>query len=143
MGDWYTIGVALGVGVALQALAAGLFASSRYGAAASVAAAVVLGVVAGLITNRWIGEDWVGPFAGIAGGVIGALSSTSWCGVRCARRRTAGGAAFLVVAAALMLFVLALVPVVGYVTAVVLPARALRARRRAPKRHAGLRTLAK
>jgi len=38
MGDWYTIGVALGVGVALGALAAGLFASSRYGAAASLAA---------------------------------------------------------------------------------------------------------
>jgi hypothetical protein len=143
VGDWYTIGVALGVGVALGALAAGLFASSRYGAAASLGAAVVLGVVAGFITNRWIGEDWVGPLAGLVGGVVGAVSSTVI--VRGAMRRggTAGGTAFLVVAAALMLFVLALVPVVGYITAVVLPARAVRARRKAPRRHAGLRTLAK
>ena len=42
-----------------------------------------------------------------------------------------------------MLFFVALVPVAGYVMAVVLPARALQARRRTPQKHAGLRSLAK
>jgi len=38
---------------------------------------------------------------------------------------------------------LAFVPVVGYVEALAVPALGLRLRRRAPERHAGLRTLAK
>jgi hypothetical protein len=38
---------------------------------------------------------------------------------------------------------LAFVPVVGYLEAIVVPALGLRLRRRAPERHAGLRTLAK
>jgi hypothetical protein len=42
-----------------------------------------------------------------------------------------------------MLFVIALIPVAGYVTAVIVPFRGWHARRRAPQKHAGLRTLAK
>jgi hypothetical protein len=75
--------------------------------------------------------------------VIGALSATVL--VRGALRRggTAGASAFIVGSAALMLFVVALVPVAGYVTAVLVPLRGWRARRRDPHKHAGLRTLAK
>jgi hypothetical protein len=143
MGDWYTIGVALGAGVALGVLAGGLFASSRFGGAASSLTAAALGVVAGVVANRWIGADWAGPVAGIAGGVIGALSATVL--VRGALRKggTAGASAFIVGSAALMLFVIALIPVAGYVTAVIVPFRGWHARRRAPQKHAGLRTLAK
>jgi hypothetical protein len=59
------------------------------------------------------------------------------------RGGTPGGTAFLLGSAALALFLLSLVPVVGYVLAVGAPVAALRARRRAPERHAGLRSLAK
>jgi iron complex transport system permease protein len=143
MDDWYVIGVAVGVGVSLGVLAAGLLASSRFGVAGSTSAGVILGIAAGVVANRWIDADWLGPLAGVLGGVVGALCATVL--VRGALRRggTSGGTAFLVASAALMLFTLALVPIAGYVEAVVLPVLAARARRRAPRRHAGLRTLAK
>jgi hypothetical protein len=143
VGDWYPIGVAAGVGVAFGVLAAGLFASSRFGAATSTLAAALWGVVAGFVTNAWIGPDWAGPLAGIVGGVIGAVSASVL--VRGALRRggTRGGTAFIVGSAALMLFALALVPVAGFVIAVVVPLLAGRARRRHPERYAGLRSLAK
>jgi hypothetical protein len=143
MGDWYPIGVAVGIGVSLGVLAAGLFASSRFGAATSTLGAALWGVVAGFVTNVWIGADWAGPLAGFLGGVIGALSASVL--VRGALRRggTRGGTAFIVGSAAVALFTLALVPVVGFLEAIVLPALAGRARRRHPERYAGLRTLAK
>jgi hypothetical protein len=139
VGDWYPIGVAVGVGVAL----AGLFASSRFGAATSTLGAALWGVVAGFVTNAWIGADWAGPLAGVIGGVIGAVSASVL--VRGALRRggTRGGTGFIVGSAALALFALALVPIVGFVEAVVMPVLAGRARRRHPERYAGLRTLAK
>jgi hypothetical protein len=143
VGDWYPIGIAVGAGVALGVLAAGLFASSRAGAAASTLGAAFWGVIAGFVTNLWIGPDWAGPLAGLVGGVLGALSASIL--VRGALRRggTRGGTAFIVGSAAVALLALALVPVVGFVEAVVLPAVAVRARRRRPERYAGLRTLAK
>jgi hypothetical protein len=143
VGDWYPIGVAVGIGVSLGVLAAGLFASSRFGAAASTVGAAFWGVVAGFVTNAWIGPDWAGPLAGIVGGVIGAVSAGVL--VRGALRRggTRGGTAFIVGSAAVALFALALVPVIGFVEAVVLPVLAGRARRNDPERYAGLRTLAK
>jgi hypothetical protein len=49
----------------------------------------------------------------------------------------------LVGGAAVALAALAFVPGLGYVEAVAVPALGLRLRRRAPQRHAGLRTLAR
>ena len=49
----------------------------------------------------------------------------------------------LVGVASLAFAALALVPVVGYLEAVALPAVAARARRRSPERYAGLRSLAR
>jgi hypothetical protein len=143
MGDWYTIGVALGVGLALGVLAAALLAWWRHGATVSALAAGIAGVVAGLITNRWMGEDWIAPVAGIVGGLIGAFSGTVIAQGALRRGGTPGGTAFLVGSASLALFLLALIPIVGYVQAAAAPVAALRARRKAPDRHAGLRTLAK
>jgi hypothetical protein len=59
------------------------------------------------------------------------------------RGGTRGGTAALVGLAALGLAALALIPVVGYLEAVALPALAARARRRRPERYAGLRSLAR
>ena len=59
------------------------------------------------------------------------------------RGGTRGGTATLVAVAALVAAALALVPVLGYLEALALPALAARLRRRVPERYAGLRTLAK
>jgi hypothetical protein len=45
--------------------------------------------------------------------------------------------------AALVLAILAWIPVFGYIEAVLVPALAARLRRRAPERYAGLRSLAR
>jgi hypothetical protein len=59
------------------------------------------------------------------------------------RGGTRGGTALLVGFASLALALLALIPFVGYLEAVALPAVAVRARRRRPERYAGLRSLAR
>ena len=59
------------------------------------------------------------------------------------RGGTPGGTAFLVGSASIAVALLALIPVVGYLIAVLVPAAAARQARREPERHAGLRTLAK
>ena len=59
------------------------------------------------------------------------------------RGGTRGGTALLVGLASLVLAALALIPFVGYLEAVAVPALAARARRRRPERYAGLRSLAR
>jgi len=59
------------------------------------------------------------------------------------RGATRVATALLVVLGAVVVAVLAFVPVFGYVEALALPALGLRLRRRAGKRYAGLRTLAR
>jgi hypothetical protein len=49
----------------------------------------------------------------------------------------------LLVPAAAVVFALALIPIVGFLEALAIPAFALRARQRAGEKYAGLRTLAK
>jgi hypothetical protein len=143
VGDWYVIGIALGVGVAFGVLAAALLAWLKVGWAASTVVAIAAGLVAGFITNRWIGSDWVGPVAGVAGGLIGSLSGSVV--VRGAIRRggTPGGVAFLLGSFSLMIFLLALVPAAGFLVAVIVPIAAFRNYGRDTGKHAGLRTLAK
>jgi hypothetical protein len=65
--------------------------------------------------------------------------------VRGALRRggTTGGTGILVGLAGVGLAALALVPVVGYLEAIGIPAFAARLRRRQPERYAGLRSLAR
>ena len=77
--------------------------------------------------------------AGLVGGVASAVV------VAGALRRggTRGGTALLVGVASLVVAAAAFVPVLGYLEALALPALAVRLRRRAGERYAGLRTLAK
>ena len=134
MGDWYTIGLCAGLGVAIGILAAGVF--PRRWVAPVLAAVVGLGI--GLLV-----ENWQEALAGFIGGFLGGLGATPV--VRGALRRggTRGGIAALVGGAAVIAAGLAFVPVVGYVLVVVLPLFGLRTRSREPERHAGLRTLAR
>jgi hypothetical protein len=140
VGAWYWIGVAAGLGAAAGTLIAGVAARAVV-VAALLATAAGLGL--GFAVDAWQSGgagDWIG---GALGGLLGALGAAVI--VRGALRRggTAGGTAALVAGAALVAAGLAFVPVLGYLEAVALPALAVRLRRRAPERYAGLRTLAK
>ena len=125
MGDWYEIGITVGLGVAAGLLLAGLFAAWRYGLLTSVLGALAIGALAGLLVKGWIGLP-----GALVGGLIGAVSASL----------IARGA---LRSASIAVALLALIPVVGYVLAVLVPAAAARQVRREPERHAGLRTLAK
>ena len=138
MGDWYTIGLALGIGVGIGVLAAGLAGARRGVVAAATVAAALVGVAIGFVI-----EDWTEALGAAVGAVVGALAGAQVVGGALRRGGTRGGLAFLVGIAAIVIAALAFVPVVGYVTAVVVPAVAARLRRRAPERYAGLRSLAK
>ena len=138
MGDWYSIGIALGVGAAFGALFAGLLSASPLGRIAAIVLAGAAGALAGLAIDD--AEELVaGALAGLAGGaaavvvVAGALR----------RGGTRGGLALIVTGIALVLALLAFIPVVGYLVAVALPAVAVRLRRTQADRYAGLRSLAK
>ena len=82
MGDWYTIGLAAGLGVAIGILAAGFF--PRRWIAPVLAALVGLGL--GLLV-----ENWQEALAGFIGGFLGGFGATPV--VRGALRRggTRGG----------------------------------------------------
>ena len=138
MGDWYEVGVTLGLGIAAGLLLAGLLAAWRYGLLTSVLGALAVGALAGLLVKGWIGLP-----GALVGGLIGAVSASLVARGALRRGATPGGTAFLVGSSAIVVGLLALVPVVGYVMAVVVPATAARRVRREPDRHAGLRTLAK
>ena len=138
MGDWYSIGIALGVGAAFGALFAGLLSATPLGRIAAIVLAGAAGALAGLAIDD--AEELVaGALAGLAGGaaavvvVAGALR----------RGGTRGGLALIVAGVALVLALLAFIPVVGYLVAVALPAVAVRLRRTQADRYAGLRSLAK
>jgi hypothetical protein len=138
VGDWYEIGITLGLGIAAGLLLAGLLAAWRYGLLTSALGALAVGALAGLLVKGWIGLP-----GALLGGLIGAVSASFVARGALRRGATPGGTAFLVGSAAIVVALLALVPVLGYVMAVVVPAAAARRVRQEPDRHAGLRTLAK
>jgi hypothetical protein len=138
VGDWYEIGVALGLGLAAGLLLAGALAGWRYGLVVSVVGALAVGVAAGLLVKGWLGLP-----GSLLGAVIGAVSASIIARGALRRGATPGGTAFLIATASIAVGLLALVPVAGYVLAVLVPALAARRARNEPDRHAGLRTLAK
>ena len=138
MGDWYAIGITVGIGVAAGIAFAGVLAGLRFGFATTFLGALLVGVGVGLIVNGWLGAG-----GGVVGAVIGAISAAAI--VRGANRRgaTLGGTAFLLLGVAVVVGLLALVPAIGYLEAVVLPVIAARRARSGPEKYAGLRSLAK
>ena len=138
MGAWYTIGLSLGVGVGAGVLAAGLLARGIPGIVVAAVGGALTGALAGFVVG-----DAAEVVAGAIGGPLGAVGAGQVIVGALRRGGTKGGVAFLMAAAGIVVALLALIPVVGYVVAVVVPALAARLRRRFPERYAGLRTLAK
>jgi hypothetical protein len=137
MGDWYSVGVFAGLGVALGIAAAGALGGRRTALAAPILA-VAVGVALGIV----LADPKEAVAAGV-GGILGAVGALEVVRGALARGGTALATALLVVLAALVVAALAFVPVVGYIELVAVPALGLRLRRRAGKRYAGLRTLAR
>jgi hypothetical protein len=134
VGDWYTVGILVGLGASIGVAATGALRRAVAGLVVAVVAAVAIGLVFG----QW--EEAVG---GAAGAVCGALGSAPLVLGTLRRGGTRGGTALLLMIAALVGAALAFVPVLGYLEAVAVPALGARLRSRAPERHAGLRSLAK
>ena len=138
MGNWYTIGLAAGLGTALGVLLAGFLGRLRAGLLLVAVLGGLLGAAGGVLLAD-VEEAVAAGLAGLlAGGGAAAVVS------RALRRGgTGGGIAAIVALGALVLAALALIPLVGYLEAVVVPALAARLRRRSPETYAGLRSLAR
>jgi hypothetical protein len=138
VGELYTIGVFTGLGVSLGVVASALLGWIRYGPVLAAALGAAAGAALGVALSGT--EEAIG---GAVGGLAGAVGAGMLLRGALSRggARVATGA--LLVAAALMLALLALVPALGYVEAVVLPALAARLRRASGRRYAGLRILAR
>ena len=138
MGDWYTIGLAVGLGTALGALFAGLLSATPLGRIAAIVLAGAAGAVAGVLI-----EDWTELVGGAIGGLLGAAAAVVIVSGAFRRGGTRTGLALIVAALAAGLAGLALIPGGGYLEAVALPALAARLRRSQADRYAGLRSLAR
>lgn len=134
MGDWYTIGILAGLGAAIGVACTGALRR----AVAGVVTAIVVSVVIGFAFGQW--DEAAG---GAVGAACGALGSAPLVSGTIRRGGTRGGTATLLALASLVGAALAFVPIVGYLEAAAVPLLGARLRRRAPDRHAGLRSLAK
>ena len=134
VGDWYSIGILVGLGAAIGVACT---AALRRGLAGFVLAAAVA-ILIGFAFGQW--DEAAGGFAGA---VCGAVGTAPLVGGALRRGGTRGGTATLLAAAALVGAALAFVPALGYLEAIAVPVLGVRLRRRAPDRHAGLRTLAR
>jgi hypothetical protein len=134
MGDWYTVGILVGIGAALGLAAVAFVRLLLPAAVIALVAAVLIGLAFG---------QWDEALGGAVGSLCGAFGSAPLVGGTLRRGGTRGGTAVLLGLVAVVAAALAFVPVVGYLEAVAVPALGIRLRRRAPERHAGLRSLAK
>ena len=130
MGDWWTIGIFVGLGTSMGVAATGALRRAIIGGVVAAVVAVALGLVFG---------EWDEAAGGLVGAACGAFGSAPL--VSGTLRR--GGTALLLAGASLVGAILAFVPILGYLEAVAVLALGWRLRRRSPDRHAGLRTLAK
>ena len=137
MGNWYSIGVFAGLGVALGIAAAGAFGGRRFALAAPFLAGA-LGVALGIV----LADAEEAAAAGV-GGVLGAAGALELVRGALGRGGTRLATALLVLLGAVAVAALAFVPVLGYVEVVAVPALGMRLRRRSGHRYAGLRSLAR
>jgi hypothetical protein len=134
VGAWYTIGIFAGIGAALGVACTAVLVRLELALLVSAALAAILG---------YAFSGWEEVVAGAVGAVLGTLGAAPVVAGTLRRGGTRGGTAAILLGAAVVIAALAFVPVLGYVEAVAIPIVGLRLRRRAPDRHAGLRTLAK
>jgi hypothetical protein len=134
VGDWYTIGILVGLGAAIGVASTGALRRAVAGLVVAVFVSVVIGFAFG---------QWDEAAGGFAGAVCGAIGSAPLVTGTLRRGGTRGGTATLLALASLVGAALAFVPVLGYLEAAAIPLLGARLRRRSPDRHAGLRTLAR
>jgi hypothetical protein len=137
MTDWYTVGLFAGLGVAVGIAVVGVLGGRRIAPVAPLVGAV-LGVALGLAL-----ADVEEAVSGGLGGAVGAFGAAPVVRGALSRGGTRLAIGFFVVLGAVFVALLALVPVLGYVEAIAAAALGVRLRRRAGKRYAGLRTLAR
>jgi hypothetical protein len=137
MTDWYTVGLFAGLGVAVGIAVVGAFGGRRVTLVAPLLAAA-LGAGLGILL-----ADVEEAVAGGLGGFLGAAGSAQLVRGALGRGGTRVATGLLVLLGAVVVGLLALVPVVGYLEAIAVPVLGLRLRRREGKRYAGLRTLAR
>ncbi len=121
--DWYFVGVAVGLGVTAGIPGLPGERGREFAVGVATVVAVAAGVIAALVTLWAV----LGTLAGLALGVFSF-------------RRLAAAA---IPAATLAAGLIALVPLLGYLEALLAPLLGARLRRRADQRYAGLRILAK
>jgi hypothetical protein len=138
MTDVYWVGVFLGLGVGIGVALAGLLGATRAGFAAAVVLGGAIGAALGLALAGF--EDAV---AGGVGGLLGAGGVRQLISGTVRRGGTRVATAVLTAFAGLVLAVIAFVPLLGFLEALLVPALGVRLRRREPSRYAGLRTLAR
>ena len=134
MGGWYPIGILAGLGAAIGVACTGALRRAVAGAVTAIVVGLVIGFAFG---------DWDDAVAGGVGAACGALGAAPLVSGTLRRGGTRGGTATLLALASLVGAALAFVPVLGYLEAAAVPVLGARLRRRAPERHAGLRSLAK
>jgi hypothetical protein len=134
MGDWYSIGILVGLGASIGIATSGALRRVIPALVVAIAVSVAIGFAFG----QW--DEAVGGFAGATSGTLGSAPVVAGT---LRRGGTRGGTAMLLALAALVGAALAFVPVVGYLEAIAVPVLGARLRRRSPERHAGLRSLAR
>jgi hypothetical protein len=137
MTDWYTVGLFAGLGVAVGIAVVGVLGGRRIASVAPLVGAV-LGVALGLVL-----ADVEEAVAGGVGGALGAFGSAQLVRGALGRGGTRVATGIFVVFGAVLVALLAFVPLLGYVEAIAAAGLGIRLRRRAGKRYAGLRTLAR
>ena len=138
VGSWYTIGLCLGLGLGVGVVLGGILGSNVLGVGAGTAVGAAVGVAIGLAIG-----GTAEAVAGGVGGSLGALSAASVVQGALRRGGTRIGIAAYVGVVGLRIWLLVLIPAVGYLAAVGIPLLAARMRGRQAARFAGLRTLAK
>jgi hypothetical protein len=138
VGDWYTVGLCLGLGLGFGVILAGLLSVNMVGTAAAAIAGAAVGAAIGFGIS-----EFPETIAGGVGGLVGAVAASAVVQGALRRGATRLGLAAYLGAVGVLALLIAFIPVAGYVAVVVLPALAFRMRGRQAARYAGLRTLAK
>jgi hypothetical protein len=138
VGGWYTIGLCLGLGLGLSVAITGILGSTVLGIGAAAVVGAVLGGAIGLLVG-----DTAETIAGAIGGLLGALAAAAVVTGALRRGATRFGVGAYMGALGVLVCLVSLIPIAGYILAVVLPGLAVRMRGKQAARFAGLRTLAK
>ena len=125
MGDWYSIGILVGLGTSIGVATVAALART-------LPALVVAGAIAAVVGFLVFG--WGEAVGGLVGAACGTLGAAPIVTGALRRGGTRGGTAVLLGLVALVGAALAFVPVLGYLEALAVPLLGARLRRRSPDR---------